>query len=244
MISKENLIHPLSRIIVFVLMIIGVFLSQDLLVRCLGYIILFVLLTMSGQYLAHLKIILLSGVPFLLMLLLVYGFLTSDNGFNNQGALHALGIFIKITSLTALFQFTFSLRATELIDLLSYSKLPSYIKVIILESYSGIKDLANSVDQILTARYSRGFVKKRGYLSSLKQLPYLFRPMVSGLLLGSFEKSANWKQLKLMEQFKSWTTNKKLIGDYPIGRSIVVVVVVSIWFMFSVISNSPNFPIW
>jgi len=222
-------------------MTIGMFIAQDIVVRCFGYIILFTLLIMSGQYRTHLKIMLISGLPFLVMLLIVYGFLLEGNGFDNIRALYAFGIFIKIMSLTALFQFTFSLVATELIDLLSYSRLPLYLKVIILESYSSIKDLTYKVDQILTARYSRGFVKNRSYLSGLQQLPYLFRPMISGLLLGSFEKSANWKQLRLMDQFKSWTSQKKLINSYPIVKSVIIVIIVLVWFIFSITFNSSIF---
>jgi len=233
MTSKPSIIHPIARIIIFFVMFTGIFMAS-LNMQLLGYGILLLLLCFSGQIQFHVKICVISGFPFLLVLLLVYGYLINDD---TLGIIYALSIFIKIMSLTALFQFTFALVAVELIDLLKYSGLNDYLKLIILESYSSTKDLTVKVNQILTARLSRGYMKKRTLWQQFIQFPFLLRPMISGLLNGSFEKSVNWKQLRLMSQFKTWIGSKKLIHNYSKLQSYLTVIVVLFWFVFILISK-------
>lgn len=234
--SKPTRFDPRARIAIFLLVVLVVLLNTGLSSLVVGYAILMLLLLYTGQLPSHLKIVLVSCLPFLLMLLGINVYLLND-GNKLLGLLISLNLFLKIIVLAATFQFTFAVGSTELIDILRFSKLNNYIKLIILESYSGIAETNQKVNHIITARLSRGFLKKRTVGHRIQQLPYVIRPLISSLLYGSFIKSNTWKQQELKEKFQYWTSSGKTYHIYPVLISVLSATLVTVWAVLSILTK-------
>lgn len=235
--SKSQFIHPMTRVTGFVFGLLGILNASEVLL-VVGYLTLLFVLFFSKQILSHLKLVLISGLPFLLLLIVVHGINLSEGiSVSESGMTYANSVFVKIVMLMALFQFSLSIPSIELFDLLKYLRVKKYLKWIILESYSSLQELFQKTDQIITARLARGYVEKRNWFNLIKQVPFIIRPLLTGLLNSAFDKSLNWKQMRFMEYLSEMEESNSLFLNYPKRRSILISCGFFLWFLLTIINR-------
>jgi energy-coupling factor transporter transmembrane protein EcfT len=117
------------------------------------------------------------------------------------GVMYGLRISARLLLLTGVFQLCFlSLPEQELAYTLQRWGLGSSGIAVVIGGLSLWPEAERRAEQIMTARYARGLVPNRRFLTRVKQLPFLLRPLLVWILRSGVERAEAWKQRGIIDQ--------------------------------------------
>jgi len=91
----------------------------------------------------------------------------------------------------------------------------------IIGAFTVWADLRTKANQIVTARFARGFIGKRNFFNTAKQFPYILIPLVIGVMRTSTERVNVWEQRNIPERLDS---NKIIDTGYPVFINLFIVI--------------------
>jgi hypothetical protein len=202
--NNKFLIQPFIRVFFLTGCILGViFIKRTELLLVIYFFIVLPLYVYVGQFKKHLYFLLVGVLPIFLSFVLLYIIIYKGESGNWEF------LYFKITKLilyTTIIQLSLIIPAHSIITTFRRLGFKKEKLLTILGSFTVWADINNKADKILTARFSRGFVKKRTLLNKTKQLPYLLIPLIISVMRTSTERAIIWEQkdiFKLVEQYQS-----------------------------------------
>jgi energy-coupling factor transporter transmembrane protein EcfT len=185
---------------VLIIGVIGVISAKNILSIVFIYALITLINLRRNILLAQLRIIFIVGLPFLLMLGLVYGIILAETPPKeySSGWLYSLTLFARIMAITIVVQKCLLIPENQLLQTLRYWRISGAYLLIWLGANVVIEDVYKKTDKILTARYARGLVKNRSLHNRIVQLPFLLRPLIVGIFRTAIERSNSWKQKNIL----------------------------------------------
>jgi len=210
--NKIYYIHPFVRIIFLFFALVGTFLCKDILIIFLFYIAVIVpLFFIQNKIFTHLKFLLLGVVPiFLSFILINIIVLQSKSG----GWEYIFERVIRLTVYASIFQIVLTIPENDLFNTFRKWGLKGESLVIVISAFSVWSEITNRADKIVTARLSKGYVKKRNLLSMAFQFPYTLNPLIIGVIRTAVERADSWQSkniLKLIENYRGTKNTYNLI---------------------------------
>lgn len=186
--------HPYTRIVFFLLGITGAFLCKNNFILLTFWLILLVPTTIiTNSFKAHLKLLTIVAVPMLSMLIFLE--IAVKGNYNLQST---YSLVLKLISYTTIFQLCLNIPPKHLFTTFRMWGLKGETLIIFLGSYTVFVDVKKRANKILTARFSRGFIKKRTILNKFKQVPHLLVPLIIGILRTATERSESWEEKDML----------------------------------------------
>lgn len=199
--------NPIVRGVATALALIGTFIARDVTLLAIVYLIIVVpLLLFAKLGRVHTKFLLVGIIPLAIGLLLLWGVIVAAApGMPNgsapiEGVKHALLISVRLATIAGIFQLCFlSLPFRELIAVLARWGVKGDSRVLIASAFTIWPELQLRAGQIVTARYARGLVKDRSFTTTVRQLPFLLRPLLTWALHTGLARAELWHQQNLLE---------------------------------------------
>ncbi len=237
--SKTKLtVHPYVRLTAAILAITGSVIAKDMYQLLIGWLFLIVpFVIITGTIKKHLSFLLYAILPIVIMLLFVYAFILPNfqNGKNIYstitGVEFALTTVLKLILFTSVLQLVLHIPNEELFTTLKCWGIKGDGLVIYFGALTIWADVKMKANKIIDARFARGLVKSRSVLNRLKQVPYVIRPLITGILLSSLERSQSWKQKKILLRLEN------LKGDdlkYSFGFNLLLLLICLLWIIMSI----------
>ncbi|MCG3167168.1 MAG: hypothetical protein POELPBGB_02952 [Bacteroidia bacterium] len=230
-------IHPYSRLFILFLTIVGAFLADTLLKTFTGYFIVCMYLIFNGDFKLHFKMVLISGLPFFLMLTLVYFIILKNNpvGKFETGLQYSLFVFFRIYTITAIFQLIFNVSTKSLMVILKKWNIRGSVLILFIGIYSVWKDFKIRANRIIEARLSKGYFVNRSFIERIKHIPYLIIPIFSGTLSMAFDRSKNWTQLDLVEELNFLVEESAIDIQFNFIQTWIFPIPFIAWIIFNIL---------
>jgi len=213
-------IHPFVRLINLLASVGGIVICKNNIHLFLFWIVfLFPLVVLTNNTKTHFKFLGVVVLPMCLMFVVLY--FTMDS--NLQRIIMTL---LKFITCTTIVQVTFIIPLTEIYTTFKKWGIKGDLLITFLGSYIVWVDIINRSNNILTARFSRGFIKKRSMFIMLKQLPYLITPLIIGVIRTAIERSESWDQKMLIYKVENMKSRKI---DYNFHLNFTITLVAGIW---------------
>ena len=213
--------HPVARGIATVLAMAGTLCAGNLVwigVAWLAVVCPIIVLAGAGRQ--HARFVLTIVAPIGLALLFVWGWLVGAPpgvavGSSPHAGYHfAALVGLRLALLGGITQLCLlTIPTSELVVTLKHWGLRGEGLIIVIGSFSLLPELQLRADQVLTARYARGFVRNANLLSRARQLPHLLRPLFAWALRSAIQRSESWehrgliaKVLAAREKTKTWSS--------------------------------------
>lgn len=232
-------LHPIVRILALFLNIIGTLFVRDVLTIFIFWILVIIpMLLMSNSFFKHVKFIKIVILPIFLILFCVYGLVLKAPpneliGSNQLGGiLYVLYIVMRLILMAGLFQAFLNIDQSKLISNLKAWGLKGDVLYVTIGAFSIWADIISRSDRIVTALYARGLIPKRSFSSRLKQLPYVFRPLLTSLLRLAIERSECWKQRDSLSRIANLPIAKE---KYPKADNIIVLIIAFGWMVYNIL---------
>jgi len=221
-------VHPHTRGVFLLAACLGVLLSTGAVTVLIGYVLILFVTGAVGRVKQHLKVALTAGIPFLLMLSLVYlVILESPDKSQVERLEYILFIFLRVMMVTASFQLVFAMNSVELLTFLRRWGFRGHALLIVMGTFSLWKDFLGRAEKLFFARLAGGHFTSRSLVNRLTQLPFLFLPLVYSSLVVAIERSESWGQLDVDAELSRITVDSEG-GFHGIGNTLWVSVIV-IW---------------
>jgi hypothetical protein len=141
---------------------------------------------------------------------------------------------IKILLVTTTFQLVLTIPKEILFFTLKYWRLSQPVLITTIGAFTVWEDIRSRTNHILTARFARGFIPKRTVYHKMIQLPYLFIPLVIGIMRTSTERAEMWLQNDIITkiekyQWKTYTFSKWF--------NFIIISVAFLWACFSIFGS-------
>lgn len=155
------------------------------------------IIAIRGRFLTYGKMLVILAAPIataLAALLLFQYFLSPNNtivtqSFQQQQLTPLLRLFV-VVSLLHVVSIRLSIR--DGVDFLGALRLPQDLVLVATSSLTLFPLMRKKVDEVLTARYARGLLKKRNPLSGIFQLPYTIRTLLAFSLTSADARASVW----------------------------------------------------
>ena len=185
------------------------------------------LMIITGNVRLHLNFILVVVFPMFAMLTYLNWIILNKTleEFNN-----VYMTILKLISYTSIFQISLIIPSNQVYSTFKMWGLKKDILITALGSYIIWIDIISRSDKILTARFARGFISERTFITKLKQLPYLLIPLIVGILRTATERAESWEQKKLIERIEIM---KMQNVKYNILLNLVLLVIVLFWLILN-----------
>lgn len=231
-------VHPYIRLTFAALIIVGTAVSNYLYFLAAGWFLIIIPLTVILRvFRKHLLFLLYAIFPILVLLLVVNAVLLptfqSSNGMYTSmaGVQVALLTVIKLILFTSVLQLTLHIPDEELFTTLKAWGIRNDGLVIYLGALTIWADVQTKANKIVDARFARGLVKNRSIFQRIRQIPFVIRPLIAGILFSSVERSQSWKQKKLLSKLE----NLNMVSiRYHYTASVVLILISVIWCIASV----------
>ena len=155
-----------------------------------------------GRHIRFLSYVLL---PISLALFVVWGWIVQagpgqpPGSSANSGLQFAALVSLRLALLAGLFQILITeLSGRKLINSLEGWGIKGDSLVVIVAAISMVPEGRLRTSQVITARYSRGLVRRRTWLSGLGQIPYVLRPIFSWILRSAIDRGEMWQHRRLI----------------------------------------------
>jgi energy-coupling factor transport system permease protein len=196
---------------------IGSIVTKNLDLLAIGWGLLILPLTkIFGISKQHLKFVAFIILPLFIILFGVWYFLIGappDRPIGSNpdgGAIYALTTVLRLAVLGGLAQIAFlPIPLDDLPYVLTQVGIKGDLLVIIVSSFALIPEFNQRANKIITARYARGLIKDRSFISRLRQLPYLIRPLLTGSLKTALDRMEIWERWGHIESFNSLSQSPK-----------------------------------
>jgi energy-coupling factor transporter transmembrane protein EcfT len=194
--SNKLYINPYIRLIFLVCCIAGTILINNILWLIGCYVVIILPLFLYGcQTMKHIKLMLFGMLPIYLSFILLYIIIL--NGSNGGWEFVNLKL-LKLVLFTSVIQLTLLIPDQYLISTFKLWGLKGEALITVLGAFTVWTDVNYRADKIVTARFSRGFIKKRTALQKIKQFPYVLIPLVVGIIRTATERAESWEQKDIM----------------------------------------------
>jgi hypothetical protein len=219
-------IHPIIRIGLLTFLMVGVIVSKSTNSLLLLYILFFIpLIVFTKNLRTHLRLLVFGILPILLSFILIYKVLM----FHPWEFI--VNKVIKILLITTTFQLVLTIPKEILFFTLKYWRLSQTALITTIGAFTVWEDIRSRTNHILTARFARGFIPKRTVCYKMIQLPYLFIPLVVGIMRTSTERAEMWLQNDIITKIENyqWKT-------YAFSRwfNFIIISVAFLWACFSI----------
>jgi hypothetical protein len=177
-------IHPYIRLLLLVGIIGSVILYRHIFQLGLLYIAFIIpLILLMGITRNHVRLLLFGIVPIAFTFILIYILILSGNKENWYFIIVKI---LKILAITSIFQVVLTFESGALY--------PTFRKLGLKgESLITVwADIKRRSEQIIIARFARGFISKRNFINTAKQFPFILVPLIIGILRTSIERSETW----------------------------------------------------
>lgn len=200
--------HPIARASATVIAIAGTVISMSALAIAVVWVAVLLPMFVATRLLRqHAIFVLAVFTPISLQLVLVWGFVVGASpgapvGSSPEGGLaFALLTALRIGLLGGIVQLSvLTIRSEQLIYTFTACGLRGDWLIAALGTFALGPELALRSQQVLTARYARGLVADRHFLTRLRQLPYLLRPLFGWVLRSAIQRSEAWHQRQLIHR--------------------------------------------
>lgn len=232
-------LHAYVRILIFVVIFIGIFITRNIYFLVSGYLIVLIFLIAAGQIFLHTKFFIIGNLPFLVILVLIYGVILTDNSVQdgNNYILKGLVIFLRVTILTSLFQLTFNVPAGQLLAFLKKLGIKGNLLIITVSSFAVWTDFTIKADKIITARLSRGHLRKRNLVNKVRQIPFVIKPLFVTTLLLALDRTASWKQRNFLSEIRNLSIPSEKLSINSILLNIAVILIVTVWIILLLLNK-------
>lgn len=228
-------IHPFIRVCCAALLILGVFVTSDILMALLIYGFVLALICLSKAVKEHALFFVFFGLPFYLALLLIWVWANSDATVAGRSAFeHANLSWVRVLVSAGTVQFALLPLVNSPIHLTALMRrlsLPRSIALLIASAVLFIPEAHRRLRGILDARKAQGY-ETRG-LRGLVNIPAALMPLVSTLMLSAIERGHFWQQRGLTELQHGATDHI----SYSVPRSVLLMIAVTLVFGFPLLSR-------
>lgn len=162
-------------------------------------------------------------VPFFIILYIIWVLIIQIPPYEKFGTevlsaqTYVLFITFRFALFTSILQLgVLTIKAKYLASTLYYWGLRKNTLIITLSSLALISELNRRIDEVLTARYARGYFKKRTLWNNFIQLPYMLRSLFTWSLRSAMQRSEIWSKhdtFNKLYTFAKMTTNGTLLGS-------------------------------
>lgn len=224
--------HPYVRLLFLINCTTGTFFINKTYLLLIFYLLLILpLFILSAQFKKHFKLILFGIFPIYLSFILLYiVVLKSSKG--DWDFIHLK--MLKLILLTSIVQLTLSIPSENLIPTFKMWRLKGESLITILGSFTVWADVNYRAEKIITARFSRGFIRKRTIFNKAKQFPFILVPLVIGILRTSIERAESWEQKNILQLVEA---NKLEKINYPILSNGLLLVISLFWLIIGFLNN-------
>lgn len=230
-------IHPYVRGFTLFFALAGTIFARDVLSMLIFWLFVIVpLLIWINNIYQHINFLKIVITPILIILLFVYGIVLKappDKAIGSDpigGSLYAIFIVLRLILIAGIFQAFLSIEQSKLIYTLKYWGLKGDILYVVVGAFSIWADVVNKADKIVTARYARGLIPNRKFISRIRQVPFVIKPLLTGLLRLAIDRSESWKQrdsLLHMSNFPLSQDNTRKI------ENVIMILLTLSWLIFN-----------
>ena len=93
-------------------------------------------------------------------------------------------------------------------------------------------DIKRRSEQIVVARFARGFIGKRNFINTAKQLPYVLVPLIIGIIRTSVERSQAWTQWDVVALINNRESKKY---EYSIVANLIIGLLTTLFIVFGIL---------
>jgi len=241
-ISEQAEIHPRARGAAALLAIMGTMIVGNVLGAAAAWVIVMLpLMIVAGVIRKHCRFVLTFVLPISCALFFVWwGVVGAAPGMPlgsapTEGAAFAGLVSIRLALLGGISQLSLvTIKPDRLLPTLSAWGLRGELLVIAVSGLTLVQEMKLRAEQVLTARYARGFVARRSVLTDLLQLPFILRPLVAWVLRAAIQRGEVWQQRRLLEKMgTAAVTNAR----YSVTSSACYLGLAIFWFAFAVVTR-------
>jgi hypothetical protein len=183
-------IHPYIRLLLLVGIIGSVILYRHIFQLGLLYIAFIIpLILLMGITRNHVRLLLFGIVPIAFTFILIYILILSGNKENWYFIIVKI---LKILAITSIFQVVLTFESGALYPTFRKLGLKGESLITVIGAFTVWADIKRRSEQIIIARFARGFISKRNFINTAKQFPFILVPLIIGILRTSIERSETW----------------------------------------------------
>jgi hypothetical protein len=104
---------------------------------------------------------------------------------------------LKILVFTSIFQITLTIPSEMLFTTFRKWRFKGDSLLTLIGAFTVWADIRTRANQIVTARFARGFIGKRNFINTAKQFPYILIPLIIGVMRTSTERVNVWEQREI-----------------------------------------------
>lgn len=194
--------HPIAAIVGFLAAVCGTIAASDPLTLALFWVAIIIPLTIAGRTLAaHAGYLLAVVLPVGIVSAAVWGLLvgappgTLSGTDPGAGLKFAILIAVRLAVLGGLTQaILLPLPPSRLVAAIAKVGVRGDALVIVAGSVALLPEMRLRADQVLTARYARGLLSRRGTISRLSESPRVVRPLLAWSLRSAIQRARHWEQ--------------------------------------------------
>jgi hypothetical protein len=141
---------------------------------------------------------------------------------------------LKILDLTSIFQIALTIKPDSLFSTFSKIGIKGEKLITVIGAFTVWADIKRRSEQIITARFARGFVGKRSYINIAKQFPYIMIPLIIGILRTSIERSRTWTQWNIVDLINNKKQKKQ---EFPVFANLAIALVTTFCLIIGIFYN-------
>ena len=225
-------LHPYFRIAILILGLSGTFICQNLIYILSFWLIIIVpIFLLLGYSKIHLRLLLIVALPMFLMLGIL-NYILLNGG--TEGIVNAAIVVVRLIVFTSIIQIALIIPSQDLLYTLKKWGLKGDALITIIGAYTVWVDVVDKSLKIVTARYAKGYIKKRSVISGIIQIPSLLIPMIIGILRTAQVRSETWMQKNLIARIEQ--IESKDMSPFSVSN-ILPFLIMCLWVIFNVVNR-------
>ncbi len=223
-------IHPYVRLFFLAGTISAVILLNHIWLLSLFYVLFILpLILLTGSINNHIRLLIFGILPISLTFILIYILIMKGE---NGGWDFILLRILKILNATTTFQIALSIKSDSLFQTFRMIGFKGERLITLIGTFTVWIDIKRRSEQIITARFARGFIGKRSYFNIAWQFPYILVPLIIGILRTSIERSQTWTQWNIVDLINNKKINEQA---FPLPINIVIVLFTTVCLVIGII---------
>jgi hypothetical protein len=225
-------IHPYIRLFFLFGTISSIILFHQTWILGLLYVLFILpLIFLTAIFRNHIRLLIFGILPISLTFILIYVLILKGT---NGGWDFILVKIFKILDITSVFQIALTIKSDALFSTFRKIGIKGESLITVIGAFTVWADIKRRSEQIITARFARGFIGKRSYINIAKQFPYIMVPLIIGILRTSIERSQTWTQWDIVDLIN----NRKLKSEeFPVITNLGITLVTTLCLIIGIIYN-------
>jgi energy-coupling factor transporter transmembrane protein EcfT len=229
---------PRLRFIATALAIVGTLMARDLTGLGVVWLTLTAVCIIARIGLRHLRFVAVVILPITVALVLIWGVMigappNEAAGSNQRGAFaFACLTGMRLAVLGGILQICFlTIPGDEVLSTFQACGVRGDAAAVLVGTLAIGPELKLRANQVLSARYARGLVADRRIASSIKQLPFLLRPLLAWVLRSALQRGEIWRQRNLLDRLAKL---QSLTPSHSLVSGGIFLVLASAWLLYNV----------